>query len=192
MRRLFERLRNETKPYHEQMECGALILQPDLSIEDYGRVLETFYGFYAPWELCAAPELDRLAPGFLESRRKAQLLASDLRSLGKDPTQTVLCSDLPRLTGAGGLLGSAYVLEGATLGGRVICQTWSPKLQTKIGAGRRFFHGYGPETGQRWREFGELLESHSGPEFDDRAIASAVATFIRLHAWFAHKGIVKQ
>ena len=62
----------------------------------------------------------------------------------------------PPVPGPAYAFGFAYVLEGATLGGRVI-----HKRLRAIGhslEGVSFFDAYGPLTGSRWRSFCEILE----------------------------------
>jgi heme oxygenase len=80
-----------------------------------------------------------------------------------------------------------YVLEGATLGGRVISRHLAAR---GIGpdTGGAFFAGYGNQTGEMWKSFsaamGAYAEAH--PESTGRMAEAADETFILLERWLAH------
>jgi heme oxygenase len=81
------------------------------------------------------------------------------------------------------LLGSMYVVEGATLGGQVISRSLERSSGFRDGHGYSFFQSYGKATGQQWKSFVALIERL--PE-DDAAtvIEAAQATFRAFHQWF--------
>ena len=83
------------------------------------------------------------------------------------------------------ILGVAYVLEGATLGGQFISRHLEQTLGFSGGQGYRFFRSYGPEVGPRWQAFRAELARASSPETDDIIVAAAQSGFDSLHAWFA-------
>jgi heme oxygenase (biliverdin-IX-beta and delta-forming) len=90
-------------------------------------------------------------------------------------------------------LGCVYVLEGSTLGGRVI----SGQVQARLGAGvtRLFLDGYGQRTGESWQTFRAALAaatrhhlgapSGNGRSVEGRIIAGAKATFEAFTAWLS-------
>jgi len=85
----------------------------------YAAALRALHAFHAAWEpaVWRAPGVD--AAGLDEiGRRKLPLLERDLRALGIAPC--AVRPPAPRLPDAAAALGALYVLEGATLGGRVI------------------------------------------------------------------------
>jgi heme oxygenase len=68
------------------------------------------------------------------------------------------------------VVGTAYVLEGATLGGAVVVRQLPSALP------RRFFTSYGDERGARWRAFRSDVEQL--PLLDaGAAVAAAERTF---------------
>jgi heme oxygenase len=112
---------------------------------------------------------------------------NDLRHLGVSEPDLLA---LPRYTGIGELhseaeaLGFAYVLEGATLGGRVIC-----KHAADIGVGPAelsFFRSYGTAVGPMWRRFCEILETRCAESAGQAAaVRGALMAFEGLQAWLS-------
>jgi heme oxygenase len=100
-----------------------------------------------------------------------------------DAAELPTCLDLPRLETAAEVLGSMYVLEGATLGGRFVARHLECILGLSDGLGYSFFRPYGEELGRMWQAFGEVISAHSSPEADPAIIASAVETFESLGRW---------
>src|SRR5688572_30040705 len=130
------RLRQETAPEHAAIEAASGILHQGLTCDEYRKYLERWFGFLAPLEaeLHRARVWDALGLDPNE-RRKRQHLESDLGELGSTVCALPLAG-LPELRGLPEAVGSAYVIEGSTLGGRVL----SRHVQTCLGADapRRF------------------------------------------------------
>lgn len=170
---LLERLRRETSSLHQELEEGLDLLRPEMTLDEYRTVLEGFYGFYAPWEAKVAGEVDHLLPRFTEERRKTPLLEQDLQFLRSDLRAVPRCPTLPDTTSVPALLGSLYVLEGATLGGQILSRHFFKQLQVSPARGCSFFSSYGEAVGQRWRAFCDRLALYSAPEMDAPVISSA-------------------
>ncbi len=146
------------------------------------RLLERFHGFHAAWE----PALGgRVPASLLGPRLKLPLLQHDLRCLGVGDRRLLALPHCERAVGlctspaaaAGGL----YVMEGSTLGGRIISRSlqgapWHPPQRL------RYWNPYGDDTGRRWSETLAYLESLP-PADADTVVRSAVTTFDVLHAW---------
>jgi len=177
-----ERLRHATRTAHAQLESALNLLAAPIASDRIVCLLERFHGFHAAWE----PALKGLVPDeLLAPRLKLALLRQDLRSLGVGDRRL---RALPDCHAAAGLCateadaaGALYVMEGSTLGGRII----SRSLQESPWLGRRrlqYWNPYGEDTGKRWSETLAYLESlpSSG---SDAIIRSAIATFDVLHAW---------
>lgn len=148
----------------------------------YRRCLRTLYAFYSVWEqaIWETPAVSEAVPdGAL--RRKMPLLARDLESLGMNPPHVAIPP--PRLDCARAL-GSLYVLEGASLGGRVIERHVFGPLGLSPERGGAFFHGYGELTGAMWRGFGDSLEAFVRREGQaEGMIVGAIACFAALEEW---------
>jgi heme oxygenase len=73
-------------------------------------------------------------------------------------------------------LGAFYVLEGSSLGGRVILKELKSRGASLTGLG--FLDPYGPDTGQRWRSFLVILERElNSCEQKADAVKGALNTF---------------
>ena len=180
---LLQQLKQETLPYHESLERQLPLFRPDLSWGEYRTLLESFYGFYAPWEQRAVPPLQRVWPGFFDGRRKTPLLERDLQFLGSDPALLRTCLCLPGTDSLPALWGTLYVLEGATLGGQILTRHLTQHFSLSPEAGCSFFASYGAAVGDRWREFCHLLSSYSSPENDQAIVQAAIDTFSCFQAW---------
>jgi heme oxygenase len=171
-------LRAATQDVHDRLHrhAGFAAIQ-DATIQwaDYRRLLARLYGFYLPFEAAAGIGAER-----------STWLAADLAALGEPRPLVALptCKDLPRLDLAHSRLGARYVVEGAALGGRELARGLDRLLGADAVAGRRFFIGRGPGTGEAWRDYLAQL-SAAPPEPAARAeiISGAVATFAAFEDW---------
>ena len=180
---LLERLRSETAEQHRELENTVDISRRLADRDSYRELLALFYGFYRPVELrlghSVAAGRNDVTLGRLE---KAAWLAEDLVQLGVDDiTRLPQCTALPPLDTWPRALGTMYVLEGSTLGGRHI----SALLINGAGATfpRRFFTSYGSEVGPMWRSFCAVLDELSSPQDHELAAENARATFDSMRVW---------
>lgn len=187
-------LRQETLPAHRALESELDLLDPQLSIARYQRVLRAFHGFYEPLErrlvelVAAAPPL-----GFALIDRSA-LLARDLHALGMARGESLAlprCARMPVLHGNEGLAGALYVLEGASLGARVIAPRLEQHLQLKADSGAAFFANDGQVTASRWRRTLAWLDeaTQSGEASAEGVVAAASEVFGKLLDWVRLQGI---
>lgn len=183
-------LKTATAGHHARVEALMPSLGELATPGGYAAALRALHAFHAAWEpaLWRAPGL--AAAGLVEAeRRKLPLLERDLRALGVAPLS--LRPPAPAIADTAAALGALYVLEGATLGGRVIYRQVAGPLGITPARGGAYHHGYGAATGARWKEFGEALRrwvaAHGG---EDRVVAGAVACFAALEAWLATPGVL--
>lgn len=149
---------------------------------EYKDLLVRFYGFYHPWECRSQPLLSEMAPRLYENRSKTNLLRSDLCAFGTDPERVPLCESLPPLSTFSQVLGSTYVLEGATLGGQILSRHFTHNIG--IPASRMsFFSGYGERTGCMWKSFCEEFTQLAANGDEGTIITSAQTTFQTLREW---------
>ena len=180
---LSDRLRTATAAAHARLESSLDLLAPPVSVERIGRLLEGFHGFHAVSEPAMArhPRLHAM----VRDRERLTHLRDDLLRLGRTGAQM---QSLPLCSRAGLLaaesdqaLGAFYVLEGSTLGGRLISRALAETPMRAVGL--RYFDPYGEDTGRRWRAFKAWLDgeaAHSRPAMVERG---AVATFDLLTEW---------
>jgi heme oxygenase len=167
-------------------EENTAALHPRRSVDDYSRWLERLHGCYAPLEA----QLERLKSGLSvhwEARRKTPLLQDDLTRLGLTPGRIArrpLCGEVPQRSDLATAFGSLYVLEGATLLGRIIARHLHGRLGIDAAFGAAFFVSYGAEVDERWQSFRRrLAAAASSPETERRMIAAACETFVTLGRW---------
>lgn len=188
---LMDQLRRDTRTAHRALEQQLDLLDTNLDISRYARLIECFYGFYSPMEASLLngerwpwSELG-LDP---QQRRKSGWLIADLRALGAAPPESLpLCAELPDLTGADVAFGCLYVLEGATLGGRVISRHLTRSLGIGPANGARFHYGYGDESAPMWQGVHSAAARLTAWGADaDAVVHGANATFTALARWHAN------
>jgi heme oxygenase (biliverdin-IX-beta and delta-forming) len=188
---LTERLRAETRDLHEAIEAHpafARLTRPQLTRQDYAAHLSRLFGFYEPAERrlaahAADPDLalgDRLV--------KTGRLGADLSALGWDePAIRALPRwpgrDLSSLEAAWGYV---YVMEGSTLGGRVIAGMVARHLGADTASGLSFLQTYGEEAGRMWRDFktATIQAEQDGRLDPDAVVEGARVCFRDLSDWF--------
>ena len=156
------------------------------TISTYRSLLERYLRALEPLER----DLGRFSwPSRLrfEERQKSPLIQADLASLGapdgamRGPSR----SQDPLIYGSRAeAFGCLYVLEGETLGGRLILRDVQTQLGLAPATGASFFAGYGAETGAMWSSFLAILaEAVTLPDEVDEALSGARKTFRLLDFW---------
>jgi heme oxygenase len=148
------------------------------SKEDYAALLKMYYGFYEPVQrlIAAQPVLDDML-----QRRSSEWILSDLRSLSVATDDIPLSGELPHIHDQATAFGALYVLEGSTLGGRMIKKMMLKNKPWPVPeASLRFFDGYGENTGHMWKVFQHKLNEQQNGE---AISAAANETFTLFRAW---------
>jgi heme oxygenase len=181
---IFDRLKEGTADIHQQIEERVPVFREDFTLAEYVRLLERFYGYWAPLEgkLLDVPGLNHPELD-LPSRMKSALLLEDLRILGRDPAAVPRCDRLPALDSVPRALGCLYVLEGSTLGARFISKRLAEHLNLREGSGASFFNAYGDSSGRRWLEFKSFISTHAEPQHTEEIVAAARQTFQCFYDW---------
>ena len=164
------RLRLETRSEHEAVE-HVLNVMGALTGSTYRQRLVQFYGFYNPLEAAlqtrCAKQSDRHShslevsqlPMLLPRLHKSLLLRQDLHHLGVSTEGLAQCRALPQIQTPAEVLGCLYVLEGATLGGRMITEHIQATLGITPTTGGSFFDGYAGHTARMWNAMRQTLMS---------------------------------
>lgn len=183
---LLTRLRDETREFHDAVERQLGLFDRHWSPAKYRGLLQRLLGYYEPLELRLESAVNWSELGFdWPRRRKTSLLQRDLLSTGDSLTllsELPRCSDLPEVGGLPQALGCLYVLEGATLGGRVICRHLAGLPAMMGNAWFSFFSSYGDQIGSMWQEFREFLTVSAGGS-DESIIEAACNTFLTMGIW---------
>lgn len=156
-------LRSATAACHARVESHfSSLLSPAPSIDEYRHFLGAMYAFHGAME----PALEAVLP---RSRDRLDALLLDLRALDLSPP-SVLC-EVPSLDSHGLALGAAYVVDGSSLGARVLFRHLSPRLDASFA----FLERSGEGAVSAFRALVATLDAH-GAERDD-IVSGAVATF---------------
>ena len=179
-------MRAATAQRHRSLEERLPFSSPALDDALYRRLIQAYYGFYAPLE----QRLD--AAGVLEfERRKVPALLKDLQALGIEHEKLGRCADLPDVDDPWQLLGIMYVIEGATLGGQVLRRIVGERLGIDADNGGAFLDVYGRATGVLWKGFLKRLPSAETPEQCARVVESAQSTFVCFERWLESAGVLR-
>jgi heme oxygenase len=186
---ILTRLKHETAAAHRAIEHTVDLPSRLRSAGEYRRLLERFWGFYAPIEaqLAARPEWAQYDLD-IHRRLKASALVCDLRALGLSASaidRLPRCPSLPPLGSFAHALGCLYVLEGATLGGQIIAREARRTLGLTPDHGCAFFSSYGEHVGAMWGEFRVLLVEMAAHE--TTILHSAHETFAAFERWLASR-----
>lgn len=148
-------LRHATAPMHEALEQTPLstaLLRPDVTLNHYTAYLQRMHGVISFCEAQVFPLIENVITDLAE-RRKLHLIERDLAGLTphgatfSNPYAPFKTAAIPFA------LGYMYVVEGSTLGGRVILKQLVQKLPINEQSGGTFFAGYGGETSAKWKSF---------------------------------------
>lgn len=179
-------LRSATWPLHQRLEKEMDVKSRFSQLSEYRRHLSQMWGFCASVEGALDAEVFRdLLPDY-ESRRKLPLLIRDLASLGMQPPGSAASPmrGLPAISDPAAAFGCAYVLEGATLGGRTILPIVEKRLGFTASNGAAFLASYGNAVPEMWRAFSAALNRWCClPQRRSAAIGAATATFDALGYW---------
>lgn len=167
------RVRDATGTEHQRLEAGLDVFTRVATPAGRRALVAGFHRLHAGAEAAMAPHLARLPGLDFEARRRTPHLLKDLAALGGEagaPAAAKGCG------GLGAALGWMYVLEGSTLGGRMIRRRLEAAGQTLTGLS--FLDPYGDQGGQRWRMFIEVLEREGAdPAVAQAVLAGALAGF---------------
>jgi heme oxygenase len=187
---LADQLRTQTAGLHGQTELLLGLPRAIQTLDDYRGWLCRFLGLYAPLEQSLARFIEWGEHGIaLPSPNHSACLAADLATIGIDPTG-VSCAPaslLPHLPTFAHALGAFYVLEGASLGGRVILRDVEARIGPRITGATRFFGGRGTAVGPTWQTVRTALNAfgRERPSLGADVISGAEGVFGAITAWFA-------
>lgn len=206
---IMQRLRVRTASTHAATEALPLmraLLSPTADADAYGRYLAALHGIYRAVEPTLYGAVSPPVLRLLGVRPKLPALEQDLAALMSSRGEQLGASavrparDLPgriraAVQGEFAALGGLYVLEGATLGGRVIArrlrQQWGPESDMPF----TFLEFRGANPGREWRRFGDGIRlccaRHPDDEaapIGDRIVDGAVAVFDAMHQAFREAG----
>ena len=187
---MMEQLKSATASAHAHTEATLPSLEVLATPRGYRWYVLALHRFHVVWEPAVWSIIGDDVPG-LEPvlRQKLPSLARDLASLGlAAPEMQLRPPPAPRFDSVSAALGALYVLEGASLGGRVIARRVASVLGVSSIDGGAYFHGYGDDTGAMWRRFGLIVNAWvSERGGSDAVIQGALDCFGVLETWLGER-----
>jgi heme oxygenase len=191
---LTDELKKITYPEHQAAEKKLINeLKQIRTAEDYIRMLSWMYSFYAPLEAMIQKYLTPVLLPDIHRRSRAGYLLRDIRDsrdLEIPRPGSGICRELPPIGSADQAIGALYVLEGSTLGGRIIAGI----LQSRLGANipTSYFNGYGEENAGMWQTYKDFLDQPRTREQQNMILETAKATFITFKNWIGNHELQPQ
>ncbi|RDI13384.1 biliverdin-producing heme oxygenase [Flavobacterium sp. AG291] len=176
-----ENLRKATSQSHTNLEAlpiSSSIMNPKVTNAEYALYLDLMHDVVKDAEENIFPALKDIVTD-LDERNKTHLLEEDLKTLGltKKDVANPLSDSLTNPSKAFAM-GVFYVIEGSSLGGRVILKNISAALGHDIENGAAYFGGYGGQTGSYWKNFlAQLTQYESQSNSSEEIIAGADYAF---------------
>ncbi|MGQ7793977.1 biliverdin-producing heme oxygenase [Faunimonas sp. B44] len=168
--RAIERLRAATRHDHRRLEDDLQVMRRLATPNGQRSMIGRYYDLHAPAECALAPLVADIPGLDFRLRRRAGLLEAALGQLGvRSPAEP--SGPVPAIGSTAEALGFLYVLEGSSLGGRVILKTLAKGGHETGMLG--FLDPYGPATGEMWRRFLAVLDRETSG--DDGRVEAAVA-----------------
>lgn len=180
-------LRSETAPQHAKLETSAVskaLLSDNVSLNDYVRYLIKMKSVIAFCEKTIFPLVKNIIYD-IENRRKLALINKDLEQFGINNTVENDYCPFQHNDSTGFAAGYMYVIEGSTLGGRVILKHIQSKLGIDENKNGAFFAGYGLLTGSSWKKFLRMLADYTYEmQCSDEVIEGAKHAFRSIYDYF--------
>lgn len=183
---LHEKIKTSTTIDHKNAEkhsYGHEIMSRSLTKEQYAQLLVANYTYIAAWEKQWAQLSNMDTTQFdLTSRSKTTLLENDLKSMGVDPSNSILI-DLETPSTLAQFVGRMYVIEGSTLGGAMIEKQLqlNPNLND---CSFEFYGGYGPNLIPFWKSFLAELNKIENEDDQNEAVLWAKRSFNDMETCF--------
>ncbi|CRI65388.1 Heme oxygenase-like protein [Thiocapsa sp. KS1] len=176
-------LRHATAETHQAVErlpLMARLTSPSVTREDYLDYLHALADVYAALEDSLLDALDEEIRNDLGIRPKLPAILDDLAEQGQAHMPRASAQLAP--SGSGAALGGLYVLEGATLGGRVIAKHLRRCLGPALGSAA-FLDFHGEHSSAAWKRFASILDSLPAHGRMDPAevVSGACETFALVH-----------
>ena len=183
-----QKLKVETSAMHQELEnlpISNAIVKEEVTKEDYLRYLHLMHDVIKDIETSIFPLLYAEVDD-LPKRIKTPLIEQDFASLGyTKPQYPPLFKSLNMQTSTAFAMGVLYVIEGSTLGGRVIYKHIHKLLGIDSNSGAAYFAGYGEETGLFWKNFITTLVAYEkNHNTSEKIIEGANYTFQAIKTHF--------
>ncbi len=185
-------IKKETQSLHDEIEKAIPISDPSFSFDHYKTYLLFLYHFYEtnePNMLAFAnsyPELE------LEKRSKRESLIKDLNNHGisLQTNQDWLAKLQLPLKDINDLIGFLYVVEGSTLGGRIVAKILKDRF-SQYEISMHFLNMYEEEAPTMWKSFHHWVMNHEKQLDKNEVLGSAKNSFLKFKEYqhLTHDGL---
>lgn len=183
-----QRLRNSTAQSHKNLEAlpvSVSVANPGITIQEYILYLMLMRDVVYDAETNIYPALATIITD-IGQRKKLHFIDKDLTVLSTPLMQAATpLSKNNKEHSVAFALGIMYVVEGSSLGGRVLLKNINASLGYDETHGARYFAGYGPQTGSTWKAFMEVMQGYAAKNHcEDEIIAGADFAFKAIYSHF--------
>lgn len=180
-----DKLRLSTSPLHKQLESVPLsqvIVSPEITVQKYAEYLLVMECIVRDVEAKVYPVVSNFISD-INQRKKLSSIQDDLKVLGFSVLNETTAFDTDfEIPFA---LGIVYVMEGSTLGGRVILKNIEKQLGFNADDGAKYFSGYKGNTGSLWKSFlFDMVQYEQEHDCGDAIIEGANFAFGIIHKRF--------
>lgn len=172
-------LRERTAPLHARLDGESALsrlVDPRCSLADYGRAMTLLAAAYAGIDPSLSAGARFCPPGLPPYAPRLPPLSADLRRLSITPPVAPVCT-LPTPANRASYLGMRYVIEGSSLGARVIYSALLESVVAQYLAVDQSFWSLAKLWQTAWPAVLKQLAEVSGPEEQDDAANSACLVF---------------
>lgn len=180
-----DKIKEATLEYHQQTEKILVGKMKSMrSKDDYIDLLKIFYSYFGGLEQKTRQYINQENLKDYARRRKTEAIADDLKALGSTIPPFAGDEFLPPIDNYLQAFGALYVIEGSTLGGKIISKMIQQHLHIDNGTGLSFFNGYAEQTQQMWLEFKAVLNAAvNTDEAESIVLNAANQTFACFKRW---------
>lgn len=150
-------------------------------VGDYVLLLGIMHGYYSSLEVVIQRYLTREKVPDISRRQRSHTILEDMNELLPGSVSGLLCLEIPRIDSSCSALGALYVLEGSTLGGGIVAQIISGKINADRGFS--FFRSYGKDVPEMWSTFIDYLKLGYTESEHTEIIEAAKETFLTFNDW---------
>jgi heme oxygenase len=180
-----DHIKEATLQYHQQTE-KILVgkMKAMRSKQDYVELLNDFYGYFGGLEKQIERYVNASNMADFEDRRKTAAIAVDIASMGGHIPAIAKVNELPVIDNYLKAFGALYVIEGSTLGGKIISKMVQQHLRVEGTDGLSFFNGYGDSTHKMWESFKQVLNDTPANAHEEAIVTDAAnETFLKFKNW---------
>jgi heme oxygenase len=173
---MIDLLRARTATHHDAMESDLRIEERLFGVDTRGPLIAGYNTFYSECEAVLRPHLWDMSDLTFSSRFRSRKVQGGAKRAGSgyplvDPV-------FPAVGTRAEALGAMYVLEGSTLGGKIILKTLQSRGVSTDEL--HFLDPYGTDAGALWRAFLRVLERETAPDQTamNECVSGAIKAFV--------------